>query len=197
MARTNAREKRENEEGFLIGLQVDVNDVHTVEIYKVCLSHHWITRWRRYTQTHARTTSLTPWRSHACHVRRQTPGFPRVGIVLQQPKKGPITVASVLPDGPAAGRVTQGEVVIAVNGVPVHDAVVAQQKIVAATGQSTSTGRLLPVRLTLGTLALPCLPERSPKGIADLRLDGGLRRRGRHESRQARACGGGEAVQSL
>merc|ERR1711934_974539 len=95
------------------------------------------------------------------------PGEPRVGIGLVS-EHGHVVVASVLPEGPAAMLVAVNEVVVAVNGTPVGaDAAAAQKAIIAGTAQSTATGRMLPVRLTLGKLEC-----NSPKGIdADFRCD--------------------------
>ena len=68
-----------------------------------------------------------------------------------------------------AAVVCSGEVLLAVNGVPIKGgdlaaAKAAQTSIAAATMQDTGTGRLRPVRLTLGSLALA-----SPKGVDDLK----------------------------
>lgn len=97
----------------------------------------------------------------------QMPGVARVGVGLQS-RNGRVHIATVNPGGPAALLVTKDDVLLAVNGVPIEngDALAAQKAIVSATHQSTETGRMLPVRLTLGTLQLP-----SPKGVDDLFLE--------------------------
>ena len=94
-------------------------------------------------------------------------GTARVGINLRN-KHGHVMIASVLSDSPASKVLAKGDVVLEVNGVAVgHDAQTAQLAIRTASVQSTVTGHLLPVRLTVGTLELP-----SPKGIeADFGLD--------------------------
>ena len=99
------------------------------------------------------------------------PGHSRIGIGVQS-DKGYVKVASVLPDGPAARILSVDDIILAVNGKPVantgmcteDDACAVQKQIVFATNQCTSTGRMLPVRLTIATLTIA-----SPKGIeADL-----------------------------
>ena len=91
------------------------------------------------------------------------PGVARVGISLQQ-RHGRVIVHSVVDDAPAAMSVAKGDVLVAVNGEPVGaDAQAAQRMIVHKTKQCTETGRVLPVRLTIGTLVLP-----SPKGVDEL-----------------------------
>ena len=92
-------------------------------------------------------------------------GTQRVGINMQR-QRNHVRIHSVLLDSPAALQVCKGEVLVAVNGQPVgSDAAAAQRMLQAATSQCTATGRVLPVRLTLGSLALA-----SPKGIDELDL---------------------------
>ena len=89
-----------------------------------------------------------------------------MGIGLQS-KGGYVTVANVVDGSPAAACVAKGDIIVAVNDVPVqNDASAAQKAILTATHQSTTTGRMLPVRLTIGTLQLA-----SPKGVDELFLD--------------------------
>merc|ERR1719230_945147 len=87
--------------------------------------------------------------------------------------RGHVIIASVTPDGPAASVVSPGEVLLSVNNVAVSDAQVAVRLVATATGQSTSTGKLLPVQLILGKMVVvPQEDLESPKGIeADFRLD--------------------------
>ena len=94
------------------------------------------------------------------------PGAARVGVELQQ-RGGVVVVAGVMPDSPAAMLIAKGEVLLAVNDTQVgDDAKMAQRCIVTAiTSQSTPSGRLVPVRLTVGSLEMS-----SPKGIDDLQL---------------------------
>ena len=89
------------------------------------------------------------------------PGEARCGVALQS-KDGFVNIAKIVPDSPAAAVVHKGQTVVAVNGERVNgDAALAQRLIVCAIqAQSCTTGRLLPVRLTVGTLQLD-----SPKGI--------------------------------
>ena len=95
------------------------------------------------------------------------PGVSRIGIGLQS-KDGHVIVHNVLPNGAAAMLVAKGDVVFAVNGTLVHeDAALAQRLIVNASTQSTDSGRVLPVRVTLGSINIP-----SPTGVeADFMLD--------------------------
>ena len=95
------------------------------------------------------------------------PGSPRVGIGLQS-KDGYVTVANVIDGSPASRCIAKGDIVTAVNDVLIEngDAAQAQKAILTATHQSTTTGRMLPVRLTIGTLQLA-----SPKGVDDLFLN--------------------------
>lgn len=125
------------------------------------------------------------------------PGVARVGIGLL-PKDGYITIASVLPDGPAAAVICCGEVLLAINGVPVEPggninaAKAAQSRIAAATMQDTGSGRLEPVRLTLGSLALA-----SPKGVDDLDLLVDVSDSSTHDPKRCPPIGVNEVVQSV
>jgi len=87
-------------------------------------------------------------------------GVARIGINLHR-HKNCVMIASVTPDSPASTLVCKGDVLIAVNNEPVaDDPEKASKQIMVATAQCTSTGRLLPIQLTLGKLQVA-----SPKGI--------------------------------
>ena len=82
-------------------------------------------------------------------------------------------VVKVELSGPASLVVQEGDVLLAVNGERVHDAATASRAIQVATLQSTTSGKILPVRLLLGRLTSSAEEELdSPKGIeADFGLE--------------------------
>jgi predicted metalloprotease with PDZ domain len=133
----------------------DFHDVRKVEVYKVRRSLCARSLSRRCTTLRRVSTDLI-----ACRFPVQMAGVARIGINLHR-HKNCVMIASVTPDSPASTLVCKGDVLIAVNNEPVaYDPEKASKQIMVATAQCTSTGRLLPIQLTLGKLQVA-----SPKGI--------------------------------
>ena len=87
-------------------------------------------------------------------------GVARVGVGLTS-SAGRVIIDHVIEDSPASMVLQKGDVVLAVNDSVLHDdAEKAQRCIMAATAQCTSSGKMLPVRLTIASLDVE-----SPKGI--------------------------------
>ena len=130
-------------------LPPSVTDIHTVDVQKVRRSAH-LPRCDTGARAHLRLPCV------------QMPGSSRVGIGVKR-KHGVVNIVDVVPGGPSALHVAVGDVLVEVNGTAVgKDAGLAQRLILTAVNQSTTTGQLMPVRLTLGTLELP-----SPKSVDD------------------------------
>ena len=114
------------------------------------------------------SSRLEPVGHHTAEVWKR-PGQSRIGINLQS-FKGYVVATDVESGSPASSVVDKDDAILAINGVSVHDdAQLASRLITFATYQDCSSGKLLPVRLTLARLEMAELD--SPKGVEDL-LDG-------------------------
>ena len=116
----------------------------------------------------------------------KTASTPRIGVELEK-NNGHVVLAAVVPGSPASHALpamavdtTEVIAVLAVNGQTVgDDAALAAKLIAAGSVQCTSTGKMQPIRLTIGRLQ-ECDELHSPKGIDELELGDLLIKQPRH-----------------